>query len=337
MFEAIEMNRRKFIQTTAAAGSSLAFFGPRSSSSGTLPERSLKEELRKPVVVSTWDFKLPVNQTGYKILADGGNLLDAIEQSINLVELDPRITSVGRGGFPDRDGRVTLDACMMDDRGNAGSVACIEHISRPISVARKVMEKTPHVLLVGDGALEFAVEQGFAKEELLTEESKVAYKKWLETSGYKPPVNEHNHDTIGLLAMDANGNLAGGCSTSGLAWKIHGRVGDSPIVGDGLYVDNEVGGATSTGLGEATMKICGSFLVVESMRQGKSPTEACRIALERVVSKQPQYKTGNDFLVGFVAMNKKGEVGAMSYRKGLQYSLCRDGVNSVYDADFVAS
>lgn len=293
------------------------------------------QEQRSPVVVSTWDFKIPVNQTGYRILDAGGNLLDAIEQSINLVELDPRITSVGLGGFPDRDGRVTLDACMMDERGNAGSVACIEHISRPISVARKVMEKTPHVLLVGGGALEFALANGFKEEELLTEESRAAYKKWLKSSGYQPPVNEHNHDTVGLLAMDSKGNLAGGCSTSGVAWKLHGRVGDSPIIGDGLYVDNEIGAATSTGLGEACMKVCGSFLVVESMRQGKSPADACRVALERVVSKQPQYKQGNDFLVGFVAINKKGEVGAVSYRKGLQYSLCTDGVNKVFDAGYV--
>ncbi len=327
------MNRRKFIQSTAVAGSSLALFNHRSFSHENLNEGSLEDGRGTPMVLSTWDFKIPVNQTGYKILSEGGNLLDAIEQSINLVELDPKITSVGLGGFPDRDGRVTLDACIMDEHGNAGSVACIEHVSRPISLARKVMEKTPHVLLVGDGALEFALAQGFKKEDLLTDESKAAYKKWLESSGYQPPVNEHNHDTIGLLAMDSNGNLAGGCSTSGLAWKIRGRVGDSPIIGDGLYVDNEIGGATSTGLGEACMKVCGSFLVVESMRQGKSPTEACRAALERVVSKQPQYKEGDDFLVGFVAMNKKGEVGAMSYRKGLQYSLCRDGVNKVYDAE----
>ncbi len=329
------MNRRKFIQASAAAGSSFAFFSPRRFSYNIPRKESFEKEKRTPVVVSTWDFKLPVNQTGYKILSEGGNLLDAIEQSINLVELDPKITSVGLGGFPDRDGRVTLDACMMDDHGNAGSVASLEYISRPVSVARKVMEKTPHVLLVGDGALEFALEQGFKKEDLLTKESKAAYEKWLQTSGYKAPVNEHNHDTIGLLAMDANGDLAGGCSTSGLAWKMHGRVGDSPIIGDGLYVDNEVGGATSTGLGEACMKICGSFLVVESMRHGKSPTEACRVALERVVSKQPQYKKGNDFLVGFVAMNKNGEVGAMSYRKGLQYSLCKEGVNKVFDAAFL--
>ncbi len=329
------MNRRKFIQASAIAGSSIAFFNHRSFSFQNTRMGSSYQEQRTPVVVSTWDFKLPVNQTGYKILAEGGDLLDAIEQSINLVELDPNITSVGLGGFPDRDGRVTLDACIMDQRGNAGGVASLEDIGRPISVARKVLENTPHVLLVGDGALEFALTQGFKKQKLLTEKSGAAYRKWLEGSGYKPPVDEHNHDTIGLLAMDSKGDLAGGCSTSGVAWKIHGRVGDSPIIGDGLYVDNEVGGATSTGLGEACMKVCGSFLVVESMRQGKSPTEACRVALERVVKKQPQYKNGKDFLVGFVAMNKKGEVGAMSYRKGLQYSVCRDGVNTVYDAESI--
>ncbi|HTP13982.1 MAG TPA: isoaspartyl peptidase/L-asparaginase, partial [Bacteroidota bacterium] len=214
-------------------------------------------------------------------------------------------------------------------------VACIEHIMHPISVARRVMEKTPHVLLVGDGALEFAREQGFKAEDLLTDQAKDAYEKWLRESNYTPPIDKTNHDTIGLLAMDDNGDLAGGCSTSGAAWKIHGRVGDSPLIGDGLFVDNEVGGATSTGWGEACIKVAGSFLVVESMRQGKSPTEACKVAVERVIQKQPQYKEVNNFLVGFVAMNKKGQVGAMSYRKGLQYSLCIDGTNRVVDAEYL--
>lgn len=331
------MNRRKFIQAGAIAGSSFAFLDHRSFSHNKEQSASgIPRAIRGPIIVSTWDFKLPVNETGYKILNDGGNLLDAIERSINVVESNPRITSVGRGGYPDRDGRVTLDACIMDDHGNAGSVACIEHIGRPISVARKVMQKTQHVLLVGDGSLQFALQQGFTKEKLLTEESRAAYQQWLKGSGYRP-VNESNHDTIGLLAMDQHGNLAGGCSTSGLAWKMHGRVGDSPLIGDGLYVDNEVGAATSTGLGEACIKISGSFLVVESMRSGKTPKEACRIALERVIQKQPQYKAVEGFMLGFVALNKEGDVGAMSYRKGLQYSLCKGGVNAVFDADFLAT
>lgn len=329
------MDRRKFIQAATIAGSSFAILDAHfllaedENSGATIPAAT-----RNPIVVSTWDFK-PANETAYKVLAEGGSLLDAVEKSINLVEEDPRNTSVGRGGYPDRDGHLTLDACIMDEHGHAGSVACIEHIMHPISVARKVMEKTPHVLLVGDGALQFAVEQGFKKEDLLTDQAKAAYREWLKKSNYQPPISKDNHDTIGLLAMDAHGNLAGGCSTSGAAWKLHGRVGDSPLIGDGLYVDNEIGAATSTGLGEACIKIAGSFLIVESMRHGKSPAEACRIAVERVIQKQPQYKEVNDWLVGFVAINKNGEVGAMSYRKGLQYSLCTDGVNRVCDGDYL--
>ncbi len=330
------MNRRRFIQAAAVAGSSVALLDSKvmlRAEEATTP--NLRAEAGKIKILSTWDFKIPVNETAYKILKGGGSLLDAVEQSINLVEADPKITSVGRGGYPDRDGHLTLDACIMDQAGNAGSVACIEHIGHPISVARKVMEKTQHVLLVGSGALQFAVEQGFKAEDLLTDQAKAAYKAWLKESNYKPPIDKNNHDTIGLLAMDDQGNLAGGCSTSGAAWKMHGRVGDSPLIGDGLYVDNEVGGATSTGWGEACIKVAGSFLVVESMRHGKSPAEACKVAVERVIQKQPQYKDVNNFLVGFVAMNKQGEVGAMSYRKGLQYSLCVDGVNQVFDADYL--
>ena len=330
------MDRRKFIQAATIAGSSLAILDHPplfSFDKSTAPGKATRTT--RPLILSTWDFKVRENETAYEILAAGGSLLDAVERGINLVEADPRITSVGRGGYPDRDGHVTLDACMMDEHGNAGAVACIEHIVHPISVARKVMEKTPHVLLVGEGALQFAEEEGFKKENLLTDQARVAYERWLKTGNYHPPIGKDNHDTIGLLAMDKDGNLAGGCSTSGAAWKMHGRVGDSPLIGDGLYVDNEVGGATSTGLGEACIKVAGSFLVVESMRHGKTPQEACRVAVERVIEKQPQYREVDNFLVGFVAMNKRGEVGALSYRKGLQYSLCVDGQSKVFDADFL--
>jgi isoaspartyl peptidase/L-asparaginase-like protein (Ntn-hydrolase superfamily) len=211
----------------------------------------------------------------------------------------------------------------------------LEYIMHPISVARRVMEKTPHVQLVGEGALRFAVEEGFTKEELLTDGARKAYREWLEKSNYHPPVGEDNHDTIGLLAMDKHGNLAGGCSTSGLAWKMSGRVGDSPIIGAGLYVDNEIGAATSTGLGEAVIKISGSFLVVEAMRNGKTPQEACEMAVKRILEKQPQYKSEKGFFVGFLAMNKRGEIGAYAKGKGFQYSLYKDGVNNVIDADYL--
>jgi len=328
------MKRRKFLKTAALAGASAAFMreAPIFGESSKQINPSLSDD-GYPVVLSTWDFQLPVNEKAYEILQGGGNLLDAVEESISLVEADPRITSVGRGGYPDRDGHVTLDACIMDERGRAGSVVFLEHISHPISVARLVMEKTPHVILAGDGALQFALEHGFKKENLLTQEAKDAYEKWLQESKYSPVVNERNHDTIGLVVRDRKGNLAGGCSTSGMAWKLHGRVGDSPIIGAGLYVDNEIGAATATGIGEAVIKIAGSFLIVELMRQGKTPQDACRLALERMVQKQSQYHDAGGFTVGFIAMNKAGEVGAMSYRKGLQYSLHKGGVNRIIDAD----
>jgi N4-(beta-N-acetylglucosaminyl)-L-asparaginase len=327
------MKRKEFLQKISIAGAaatmvpfnSLKAFG---SAATAVPANG-------PIAFHTWNFSLPVNQTAVKTLEDGGSLLDAVERSIGIVEADPAITSVGRGGFPDRDGHLTLDACLMDEHGNAGSVVYLEHIMHPISVARKVLEKTPHVIFAGDGALQFAVEQGFPKEDLLTEKAKKAYHDWLQQSNYQPPIDKNNHDTIGLIVMDKNGNLAGGCSTSGAAWKMHGRVGDSPVIGAGLYVDNEIGAATSTGLGEAVIKVAGSFLIVEAMRNGASPQDACRMAIERIINKQPQYKAADNFFVGFIAINKRGEIGAMSYRKGLQYSLMRDGKNSVVDAEYL--
>lgn len=323
------MKRRTFLKAASLAGASASIF----SQPMVLGART--NGPAGPLVLSTWDFKRPVNETGYLAMHNGGSALDAVEQSVRLVEEDPGITSVGRGGYPDRDGHLTLDASIMDENGNAGSVMCLEHIMHPISVARRVMDKTPHVVLVGEGALRFATDQGFKREELLTDQARNAWLEWRKTADYNPPTDAGNHDTIGLIAMDANGNLAGGCSTSGLAWKMRGRVGDSPIIGAGLYVDNEVGAATSTGLGETVIKIAGSFLVVELMRSGKSPQDACRLALERLIRKSPQYKNGSDFLAGFVAVNRDGEVGAMSYRKGLQYSLMINGTNSVFDAGFL--
>jgi isoaspartyl peptidase/L-asparaginase-like protein (Ntn-hydrolase superfamily) len=291
-----------------------------------------------PIILSTWDFGKEVPETAYRTLQKGGTVVDAVEQAVMIPEADPKVTSVGYGGYPDRDGRVTLDACIMDGSGNCGSVVFLEHIMHPISVARLVMEKTQHVILAGEGALQFALENGFKKENLLTKEAEAAYKEWLRTSKYSPSnINKNNHDTIGLLAMDGSGNMAGACTTSGMAWKIHGRVGDSPIIGAGLYVDGDVGAATSTGLGEAVIKVAGSFLIVEAMRNGKSPQQACKLALERIVHKQPKYALGNDFLAGFIALSKTGEIGAMSYRKGLQYTLHQDGVIKVANAEYMVT
>ncbi len=331
------MKRKEFLKAisvgTAAAALAPAVL-PGSASARRVQEAGAPPN--GPIALSTWNFHLPVNQTAIKTLNEGGSLLDAVERGINVVEADPSVTSVGRGGYPDRDGHLTLDACIMDEFGNAGSVVFLEHIAHPVSVARKILEHTTHVILAGEGALQFAVENGFPREDLVTDGAKKAYQEWLKTSSYHQPLNEKNHDTVGLLVRDAHGQLAGGCSTSGTAWKMHGRVGDSPIIGAGLYVDSEVGGATSTGLGELAIRSCGSFLIVELMRRGASPQEACAEVVGRIIRKEPRYKDTKDFLIGFAALNKRGEVGAFSYRKGLQYSLMVGGENTVHDAQFMA-
>jgi N4-(beta-N-acetylglucosaminyl)-L-asparaginase len=322
------MKRRTFLKTTSLAAAATAMGPLAQPSSNFTQQRS-----RGPLVVNTWDYGRIVPETGYRTLLAGGTVIDAVERAVRIPEADPEVNSVGRGGLPDRDGHVTLDASIMDGEGRCGSVVFLKNILHPISVARKVMEATPHVLLAGDGAFKFALEQGFTQEILLTPKARKAYQQWLKQSGYRPKrIGKSNHDTIGLIAMDGNGKMAGGCSTSGLAWKMHGRVGDSPIIGAGLYVDNEVGAATATGLGEAVLRICGSFLIVELMRQGKSPLDACRIALERMIAKQAHYRTGEDFLVGFCAFNKDGEVGGYSYRPGFEYCVMRDSEYSVVKA-----
>lgn len=275
--------------------------------------------VRKPIVLSTWNFGLAANVDAWKVLSAGGRALDAVEAGAKVPEADPTETSVGYGGLPDRDGHVTLDACIMDENGNCGSVAALEHIMHPISVARAVMEKTPHVMLVGEGALQFALENGFQKMNLLTPESEKAWKEWQKKSEYKPVINIENHDTIGIIALDSAGNLSGACTTSGMAYKMHGRVGDSPIIGAGLYVDNEVGAATSTGLGEEVIRIVGCHLVVELMRQGHAPEEACRLAVERIVKKNPN--KAKEIQVGFLALNKQGEYGAYCLQKGFTYAV----------------
>lgn len=273
---------------------------------------------QKPVVLSTWNFGIAANAEAWKILSSGGRALDAVEAGARVPEADPDETSVGLGGMPDRDGRVTLDACIMDEHGNCGAVACLEHIVHPISVARAVMEKTPHVMLVGDGALQFALANGFEKTNLLTKRAEKAWKEWMKKSEYKPVINVENHDTIGIVALDEQGNLSGACTTSGMAFKMRGRVGDSPIIGAGLYVDNEVGAATATGVGEEVIRIVGCHLVVELMRQGQSPQDACRLAVERIVKKNPS--KARDIQVGFLALNRKGETGAFGLQGGFTYA-----------------
>ncbi len=273
-------------------------------------------KLRKPLVLATWKNVKAV-EAAWEVLKNGGRALDAVEAGARIPEADPLDTSVGYGGYPDRDGHVTLDACIMDELGNAGSVVFLEQIMHAVSVARKVMEKTPHVILAGEGARLFAIEQGFKPENLLTETAREALQTWLLKSEYKPKINIERHDTIGILAMDRNQNLSGACTTSGLAFKMRGRVGDSPIIGAGLYVDNEVGAATATGLGEAVLKKVGAFSIVEMMRQGMHPEKACKKAAQRLLS----IKTVDPFQVGYIAINKKGETGAFALRSGFQASL----------------
>ncbi len=284
----------------------------------------------KPVVISTWDFGVAANAAAWQVLSKGGRALDAVEAGAKVPEADPKVNSVGYGGLPDRDGRVTLDACIMDENDRCGAVAFLEHIMHPISVARKVMEDTPHVMLVGEGALNFALEKGFQKQNLLTPEAEAAWKEWLKTAKYEPVINSERHDTIGMLALDANGRLSGACTTSGMAWKMNGRVGDSPIIGAGMYVDNEVGAACATGVGEAVIRTVGSHLVVELMRQGRTPQQACVAAVERIRKKYPDY---GKIQVGFLALNKKGEYGAYAIQKGFNYAVYSNAVpNRLFDA-----
>lgn len=284
-----------------------------------------------PMVISTWNHGYEANEAAWKILEAGGSALDAVEAGVRVPEADPDNLSVGYGGLPDRDGHVTLDASIMKGSGECGSVTFLEHIKHPISVARLVMEKTPHVMLSGEGALRFALDNGFMKENLLTEKAKEAWEKWLEKSEYDPVINIENHDTIGMLAIDSSNHIAGACTTSGLAYKMHGRVGDSPVIGAGLYADDDIGAATATGMGELVLKTLGSFLMVELMRNGFSPQEACEEGIRRIVDKIPDYM---DFQIGYLTVNKAGETGAYAIHKGFNYALFRDGKFELIDSDY---
>lgn len=324
------VDRRKFLKTASFAGTSLLAGNSFAAPHVPLPQSVLDN----PIVISTWDFGIAANAAAWAVLKNGGRALDAVEKGVRIPEADPNNQSVGLGGFPDRDGKVTLDACIMDEFGNCGSVAALENIVHPISVARLVMEKTQHVMLVGEGALQFARQQGFKEENLLTPKSEQDWKEWLKKSEYTPqmnienksfrpdtlPGNKLNHDTIGMLALDAKGNLSGACTTSGMGFKMHGRVGDSPIIGAGLYVDNEIGAATSTGVGEEVIRNVGSFLVVELMRRGYPPEDACKEAVLRIIKKKPE--TAKSIQVGFLAINKEGKYGAYAIQKGFSFAVC---------------
>lgn len=335
------LDRRKFIRLSTLAAPLLSVKKAFANS----PEQT------KPIVVSTWDSGKPVNTEAWKILSVNGRALDAVEAGARYIEGTINCC-VGLGGYPDRDGIVTLDSCIMDEHSNCGGVGGLEQILHPVSVARKIMETTPHVLLVGQGAQQFAIENGFSKEpQQLSDDAKKAYAEWLKKSEYKPVMNienkkqngpfapnffddgSANHDTMGLVALDAAGNMSGAVTTSGMAFKIHGRVGDSPIIGAGLFVDNEVGAATSSGVGEEVIRICGTHLVVEFMRQGDSPETACRKAVERIVKRDMQ--KAKTLQVGFLALNKKGQYGAYAVQKGFVFSVKSNGEEKIIPSKYV--
>ncbi|MBI2262324.1 MAG: N(4)-(beta-N-acetylglucosaminyl)-L-asparaginase [Caulobacterales bacterium] len=283
------------------------------------------------VMVSTWDFGAAANAAGLAVRADGGSALDMVEAGGRVAEADESNSSVGLGGLPDRDGRVTLDACVMTWAGDIGAVCALEDVVHAVSVARRVMERTPHTMLAGEGARTFAVEQGFETRDLLTPRAEAAWREWLKTADYAPRINSENagwggrpggpgnHDTIGLLAIDAAHRMAGACTTSGMAFKMRGRVGDSPLIGAGLYVDDEVGGATATGVGEDVVRVAGSHAVVEGMRAGLAPAAACRRVIERLARLRGARVAGSQ--VALLAMDKQGGVGGFALQPGFTYAV----------------
>lgn len=322
--------RRNFLRLAGLAGiGSLLYACARTNSekpTGSTPQQPILP-YQKGLALSTWDAGILANEGAWNAMQNNGKAVDMAEAGVRITEADRSNLSVGLSGLPDREGKTTLDACIMDHLGRAGSVCFLEGIDHPISVARLIMEKTPHVMLVGEGARQFALSQGIPASEYINPEAQKAWREWLVTSEYKPIINSENHDTIGLLTMDLEGDLAGSCTTSGMAYKMRGRVGDSPIIGSGLYVDNEVGAATGTGLGETVLRNCSAFLIVELMKQGAHPQEACEEAIRRLIRKNSFLKEA--FQVGLLAVNKAGEIGAYSIQPGFTYSLMKDGKNEV--------
>ena len=334
-----DLSRRDFFKNAAGVGLGISFFerflfkrGVQTGASAGLP-----------VVISSGGHGLKANEASWEILIKGGSSLDAVERGANVIESDPEDMSVGIGGLPNEEGEVELDASIMSgaDR-NAGAVGAIKYIENPCSVARLVMERSDHVMLVGMGALRFALAHGFKKKDLLTDKARERWLRWKENLSdrddwFPPPTLKEEEDvfqtygTINVLAVDVQGNISGITTTSGLAFKIPGRLGDSPIIGAGLYVDNDVGAAGATGRGEEVIKTCGSFMVVENMRQGMSPQEACEDVVQRII----KWHGGKvDFRDNFVAVNKKGETGAASIQKGFRYAVYNEKGNNLYEATY---
>jgi N4-(beta-N-acetylglucosaminyl)-L-asparaginase len=325
------MSRRRFLKNLGLASAGLAIKPITTTAQTTAKTLPLKDS---PLVISTWIHGMEANAGAWSVLENGGAALDAVQKGVAVTESDMNNRSVGLAGRPDRDGHVTLDACIMDHDSRCGSVAFLEDIQHPIDVARAIMDETPHVMLVGEGAQKWALENGFSKVdfEVPIPEVQKDYENWLIKSEYKTGVNVENHDTIGMLALDASGRMAGACTTSGMAYKIRGRVGDSPIIGAGLFIDGDVGGATATGVGEAMIRTAGASAVVESMRRGASPEEACYDIVQRILKKHPGVE---GMQVGFLAMNMQGEYGGYSVYNGFNYALRSKDRNEMVDAKYM--
>ena len=310
------MKRRDFFKSSLIGVSLPSFLFGKS---------TVNRNKNNPVIITTWNYP-SANEAAIKTLNNNGNAMDAAEAGCRVLEADEKNIYIGIGSLPDETGKVTLDSCVMDSNGNCGSVAFLQNIVHPVSVARKVMEDTKHVMLVGEGARKFAISKGFKQRNLLTKESRKAWRDWLKDRRQMTP--HEAHDTISMLVQDGNGDLAGACTSGGWAYKLHGRVGDSPIIGAGLFVDNEVGSAAATGLGEEVIKTTGSFLVVELMRQGYSPTKACEEALKRVIKAH----NGNpDFQIGYIAMRKDGEVGSACLKWSFGYMVSKSGTSKLHE------
>ena len=317
--------RRQFFRSVAGAAAL-----------STAPFPAARGAEAGPVFLATWPHGKPAVDRAAEVFHAGGSLLDAVEKGINVPEDDPKITSVGYGGLPNAEGKVELDAALMDGtRRRAGAVCALHSIKNPISVARQVLEKTRHTTMAGEGAFEFALKMGFTPTQLLTPAS---LQKWLDWKNnpqhetfWRDPAN---HDTIGFVAADGQGHVVSGCSTSGLAWKIPGRVGDSPLVGCGVYADDNVGAASATGDGDLMTNYCTSVSIVHNMARGASPQEACADLLRHMVRTVPENRSA---FVCVIAMNSRGEIGAasMNAEPKFQYAVWRNGESQLINAAIV--
>ncbi|MAW78356.1 MAG: hypothetical protein CMJ95_13395 [Planctomycetes bacterium] len=309
------MHRRDFLLRGVAAGAGFL------ASPGLNGEQGSVARARTPIIISTWRFGEAANKEALSVLVEGGSVLDAVERGVMTAEANPAISSVGYGGLPNREGEVELDAAICDgETQDAGAVCALTGYRHPVQVARKVMEESPHLILVGKGATSFARAQGFDAQETLSDGAREAYQKWREKHP-KADGQPEGHDTLGQVVMSSSGAIAAACTSSGMAWKLAGRVGDSPIIGHGLYADNQVGGCVATGVGEEISKICGSFLVVELMRRGATPDQAIEEALDRIIGRVPANRS---IQAAFVALRRDGLTGAGSIGSGFQYAVTRD-------------